>query len=92
VPADDLALVADLLDARLNLHSSNLFNRRLGARTLPIWRWNEWPSNAHANPGVVTTEDRLYTSRRRTANARRREWAPIPRGNGGPVFTSPRPG
>ena len=28
VPADDLALVADLLDARLNLHSSNLFNQR----------------------------------------------------------------
>ena len=28
VPADDLALVADLLDARLNLHSSNLFDQR----------------------------------------------------------------
>ena len=39
VPADDLALVADLLDARLNLHSSNLFNRRLGARTRPILWW-----------------------------------------------------
>ena len=46
VPADDLALVADLLDARLNLHSSNLFNRRLGSCLPNLW-WMSWPPGNH---------------------------------------------
>ena len=46
VPADDLALVADLLDARLNLHSSNLFNQRLGSSLPNLW-WMSWPPVNH---------------------------------------------
>ena len=57
VPANDLALVADLLDARLNLHSSNLFNRRLGSLLPNLWWMSRPPeirtiAGARRHPGM----------------------------------------
>ena len=51
VPANNLALVADLLDARLNLHSSNLFNRRLGSLLPNLW-WMSRPPEIRTIAGT----------------------------------------
>ena len=66
VPANNLALVADLLDARLNLHSSNLFNRRLDSLLPNLW-WMSWPrpteaAQARANIRTETTDDKAYVT------------------------------
>ena len=44
VTANHFALLADLLDARLNLHSSNLFNRRLDSLLPNLWWMSRSPT------------------------------------------------